>query len=237
MSFKYVFNPFTQRLDKILSGHSSLTELDLDSHPQYLNRSGVRPMTGNLDMDSNDIINAGFYNGVDIEAHAARHLPNSADPLGVGSAVTVSTNSVNSTGTSNGYALSDHTHKVELGYYQARANDDISTTAGSPVPMPGMVLSSMAAGTYLVFATLVMSCTSSLATTNFDIRVDGTAIPSTLQSTSVGGGGSFGAPARANYTAAVEVTISQGQDVQVYWWRSGGTLQGEFRAIAAVRLL
>lgn len=37
--------------------HRTLSHLDSDDHLQYLNRSGVRPMTGNLDMGTHDLIN------------------------------------------------------------------------------------------------------------------------------------------------------------------------------------
>lgn len=37
--------------------HSGLLGLEADDHPQYLIRTGIRPMTGSLNMDSHDILN------------------------------------------------------------------------------------------------------------------------------------------------------------------------------------
>ena len=53
--------------------HRTLSHLESDDHLQYLNRSGVRPMTGDLDMDGHSISNAVQYNGVKLpEANIAR---------------------------------------------------------------------------------------------------------------------------------------------------------------------
>lgn len=43
-------------VESLTNDHSLLTNLSSDDHLQYLNRSGIRPMTGDLDIDSNYII-------------------------------------------------------------------------------------------------------------------------------------------------------------------------------------
>lgn len=60
--------------------HSALSGLTDDTHPSYLPLTGVRPMTGDLDMDTHDITNAGAIDaasldvaGVDPTAHGLRH--------------------------------------------------------------------------------------------------------------------------------------------------------------------
>jgi len=45
--------------------HSTLLNLASDDHLQYLNRSGVRPMTGDLDMGENDLTDATRITGPD----------------------------------------------------------------------------------------------------------------------------------------------------------------------------
>lgn len=89
--------------------HNSLLNLTVgNAHPQYLRVDGTSPMLGDLDMNSNDIVNAGTINSVTIEAHASRHLPNGADPLTTATPVTIGTS--NSLGAANSFARSDHIH-------------------------------------------------------------------------------------------------------------------------------
>jgi len=95
------------------SNHSSLINLTADDHKQYLLCDGSRAMSGDLDMGTQNIFNAGTftgltYNGVTVEAHAARHNPGGVDALAVGPPVTIGT--ANSLGVAVSYALSDHVH-------------------------------------------------------------------------------------------------------------------------------
>lgn len=103
--------------------HSSLANLQVDSHTQYLNRSGIRPMTGNLDMGGNSVTNVNLIDGVDISAHASRHLPNGSDPLATGSAIGLNANSINSEGVANTMARSDHTHDLSTGAASTQTPD------------------------------------------------------------------------------------------------------------------
>lgn len=90
--------------------HNSLLNLPVgDVHTQYLPANGSRPMTGDLDMGTNDITNAGTYNGVTVQAHASRHQPGGADPIPTASAIEI-TDFTNSEGTSSFLTRSDHTH-------------------------------------------------------------------------------------------------------------------------------
>ena len=88
--------------------HSNLVGLSADDHTQYLLVSGTRAMQGNLIMASNSIVEVGQVNGVTIESHASRHLPNGADSLttGVPSPIGVT----NSAGILNAFARQDHIH-------------------------------------------------------------------------------------------------------------------------------
>lgn len=93
--------------------HGSLGGLADDDHPQYLLVSGTRAMSGNLDMGGNSITNVNLVDGVDVSAHASRHLPAGADPLTTAAAVTLNANSTNTIGTANSLARSDHTHDID----------------------------------------------------------------------------------------------------------------------------
>lgn len=89
--------------------HGNLLGLLADDHPQYLLTNGGRVMTGSLQMGTNNITNVGTVNGVIVQAHAPRHLPNSgADPLTVAAPVTIGT--VNADGAADSFARSDHVH-------------------------------------------------------------------------------------------------------------------------------
>jgi hypothetical protein len=92
--------------------HSGLLGLTNDDHPQYSLVDGTRAMSGNLDLGTNDIVNVGTVNGIQLNAHGAQHAPNSTDPLPTGAAVSISAASVNSEGISNLFARSDHTHAI-----------------------------------------------------------------------------------------------------------------------------
>lgn len=95
-----------------VSDHGSLTGLLDDDHPQYLLVSGTRAMTGNLDMGSQNITNVNLVDGVDVSAHASRHLPTGADPLTTGTPSSVST--ANSEGIANAFARQDHVHDIAV---------------------------------------------------------------------------------------------------------------------------
>lgn len=97
------------------SDHGNLSGLLDDDHPQYFRTDGTRVATGDFNMGTNDITNAGTYNSVDIENHKNRHLPNGLDPLDTGTAVTLGANSTNQEGIQNSLARSDHSHDINTG--------------------------------------------------------------------------------------------------------------------------
>ena len=93
--------------------HSDLSGLLVDDHPQYLLINGTRPMSGPLNMNTQDITNAGLINGVTIQTHASRHLPNGADPITTAApSAALSAVTANATGTANSLARSDHSHSI-----------------------------------------------------------------------------------------------------------------------------
>jgi hypothetical protein len=110
------------------STHGNLLGLSADDHTQYLLVDGGRAMSGNLDMDSNNIVNAGTINGVSAQTHSTRHLPNGADPLNTAAPISISDS--NSEGIANSFARSDHQHAhgVHSGGTTHSVAD--STTAG-----------------------------------------------------------------------------------------------------------
>ena len=105
---------FTASAASAVSDHGNLTGLLDDDHPQYLLVNGTRAMSGGLNMGSNNITSVGTVNGVTVETHASRHLPNGSDALTTAAGTTVSSSTSNGTGTANSLSRSDHTHALTL---------------------------------------------------------------------------------------------------------------------------
>jgi Collagen triple helix repeat (20 copies) len=99
------------------SVHGNLLGLSADDHLQYLRTDGGRVMTGNLQMGGNAVTGASTYNGVTVEAHAARHNPGGADALAQGPPVDIGATNV--TGAGTGYSNASHQHR---GIRSANAN-------------------------------------------------------------------------------------------------------------------
>ncbi len=92
----------------VVTDHGDLTGLLDDDHPQYLLTNGTRAVTGDFNMGANSIVNVNLVDGVDVSAHASRHVPNGLDPLPTGIPVALGLN--NSVGVQNLFARSDHIH-------------------------------------------------------------------------------------------------------------------------------
>jgi hypothetical protein len=82
-------------------------------HTNMFTVNGAKAMTGNMDMGTNNIFNAGTFNSVVVEAHASRHLPNGLDPLTTAAPTTnLSGVSTNAVGIQNSFSRSDHSHAI-----------------------------------------------------------------------------------------------------------------------------
>lgn len=91
--------------------HNSLLNLTVgNAHPQYFRVDGTSVMAGDINLDGQDIFGTGgnLLNGVDITAHAARHLPGGPDALTTGMPVNVG--SANAQGAAAAFSRSDHVH-------------------------------------------------------------------------------------------------------------------------------
>jgi len=89
--------------------HGDLSGLLADDHPQYLLVNGDRAMSGDLDMNGNDIItNGGLVDNVNVALHGSRHNPLDVDPISTLAPVTIGTS--NQIGLQNALARSDHVH-------------------------------------------------------------------------------------------------------------------------------
>ncbi len=106
----------------VSSVHSNLLGLSADDHTQYILTNGGRVMTGNLQLGSNNITGVNLINGVQVESHASRHLPNGSDPIATD--IPVSIGSANSAGIANSFSRSDHVHAFDI-------NNLITTTVAT----------------------------------------------------------------------------------------------------------
>lgn len=159
--------------------HTSLLNLNLGDagHHQFLMLDGSKPMTGNLDMGGNNVTNAGTFNGVTIEAHASRHLPNGADPLTTAApSVNLSGSSTNTVGVANSLSRSDHNHAI-TGAALTRVDDTNVTLVLGGSPSSALlnaasltlgwtgVLSGIRGGTGVNNGTFTITIAGNLATT------------------------------------------------------------------------
>jgi len=88
--------------------HSSLLNLNVDSHTQYLLTNGTRALTGNLLMGSYSITGVNLINSVNITSHSSRHLPGGSDALTTGTPSAIGV--TNQIGNINAFARQDHIH-------------------------------------------------------------------------------------------------------------------------------
>lgn len=95
-------------IDLLPTDHSELTGLGNDDHLQYIRVDGSRAFTNDQSLGNNALTNVSLVNGIVIQTHASRHLPNGADALATGTPSTISTS--NTTGTANAFARQDHIH-------------------------------------------------------------------------------------------------------------------------------
>ena len=112
--------------------HGSLSGLLDDDHTQYLLIAGTRAMTGDLNMGSQSITSVNLVDGVDVSAHASRHLPLGADALTtVAPLANLTASTSNATGTANSLARSDHSHALTTGAPSTQIPDQANATGSS----------------------------------------------------------------------------------------------------------
>lgn len=99
------------------SDHQALSNRDsLTAHSQYLLKANTDSMGIDLNMGGFSVVNVNLVDGVDVSAHAARHLPSGADPLTTAAPTTsLSATTANSTGSANSLSKSDHIHSILTG--------------------------------------------------------------------------------------------------------------------------
>jgi hypothetical protein len=110
------------------ASHGNLLGLESDDHPQYLLGDGSRNMGGALNMGGNSITNVNLVDGINISAHASRHLPNGADALTTGTATSLSLTSTNTEGIANAFSRADHTHAISIATASSTTTGLLSST-------------------------------------------------------------------------------------------------------------
>jgi len=213
------------------SDHSNLSGLSNDDHLQYLLVSGLRSMSGNLDMGGNSISNVLNVDGVDVSSHAARHLPNGADALTTGTPS--STGSANSAGVANAFARQDHVHNTVLVNQQATATANTTTTSTTDVLLNSMSITASESGTYLVQCSTSVTHGSNNAITTISIYANGVLVAGSQRAV-------IARVANNNYqhllgTFAI-VTVAAGQVIDARWRTTAGTATAQVRSINIIRL-
>jgi hypothetical protein len=99
------------------SDHLSLSNLTSGNagHTQFMMLNGTTAMTGDINMSTNNVTNAGTYNGIIVETHMSRHLPNGSDALTTAAPTTnLGGSSTNAIGIQNSFSRSDHSHAINI---------------------------------------------------------------------------------------------------------------------------
>ena len=105
---------FVASATSVVTVHDELTGRDTDGHSQYLLANGYRAMSGDLDMNTNDIVDVGTINSIDIASHGTRHDPNSGTDAVTTAApsTALSVSTTNTEGSAASLARSDHIHAI-----------------------------------------------------------------------------------------------------------------------------
>jgi hypothetical protein len=164
----------------ISADHGALTGLGDDDHTQYLLVDGTRAMTGNLDMGTNAITNVGTVDGVDVSAHAPRHIKGGGDEVD-GDRLDIDFTPVNYIPTTAPPEVSDVDH---LTAHLAGIDTALGTGSGFPLSVKsGVVVPGSFSGSPLqatvtfsaAFASTAYSITATAVTTNnksFAVRIE-----------------------------------------------------------------
>lgn len=209
--------------------HSSLLGLTSGDagHTQFLMLNGSTAMTADLAMGGNDVINAGSYNGVVIEAHAARHSFVGSDGFTKGTPAEL-TDSSNVQGTDNtAFAAGNHTHAhgnrgggtlhaaattSANGFMSAADKTKLDGIAGNRIIKSGTVVGAAFSGAP---RTATVTFGTAFPNTNYSILIMGANSRSwSFQSKAAG---SFVINSNANGALSGEVTwtcISYGESVE-----------------------
>lgn len=197
----------------------------VDPHTQYLLVNGTRAMSGNLNMGTNSITNIGLVNGVDVLAHASRHLPSGADPLATGTPSSVGT--VNATGIANALARQDHIHNhgsqvtpthhaivtaTDNGFMSAADKSKLDGISGTRIFKAGQI-----AGVTFLGAprTATVTFSTVMPNTNYSIHITGANSRSWSYQTKTINGFVINSNANAALTGEVSWTaISNGETVE-----------------------
>ena len=156
-----------------------------------------------------------------VDSHSERHEPDGDDPLSTAPAVTISTNGINSEGSANSFARSNHTHKSEVFFQSALFAGEIETTSTSDVLMTGLTLTPPA-GTYLVSFDTSADRRNNNGEAYFSIYVGGTKQDASERLIKV----SVDAAGR-NHIIPVSiseypVTVNGSQAIEIRWRRASG---------------
>ncbi len=161
--------------------HGNLLGLASDDHLQYLRTDGTRALTGNLSLGTNNLTSVGTVNGITVETHASRHLPNGADSLTTAAPTTnLSLTSTNTIGIANSFARSDHSHAITgVPIIQVLSGNIPAATGVTVIPFTNAV-PLVAAGTQIWTQAITLRSTASKVSLQFGITVDGSGNNNTI---------------------------------------------------------
>jgi hypothetical protein len=153
--------------------HGNLFGLSADDHLQYLRVDGTRALSGNLSFGTHNLTSVGTVNGVSIESHASRHLPNGIDSLTTAAPTNnLSLISTNSTGIANSLARSDHSHAITgIPIIQIVSGSIPGSNGVTGIPFTNAI-PLITDGTQIWSQAIILRSTASKVSLQFGITVD-----------------------------------------------------------------
>lgn len=198
-----------------ITDHGNLSGLSDDDHSQYLLVNGTRAMTGDLNMGSHNLTAAGTYNGVNVASHAARHAVGGADALSVG--IPVSTGTANATGSATSFAASDHVHNTVISTYENRTVTGTTTTSATDTAI--LTITTPAAGSYVLDATIIASHSANGGTLVGSIYLGGSLVTNTKVTLT-----RPNASVPMTYNIRFVITPNGSQNIDLRWATGSATL-------------
>lgn len=196
--------------------HGALAGLFHDDHPQYLLADGTRAMAGDFDVGTNNIVNVGTVDGVDVSMHAPRHENGGADEISIA-------------------GLSGLTADPQLpnAPTEASAPGTITTTSAADVLMTSMSLTP-GAGNYMVWFSTSVDHDSSNESIFASLYVNGVQVADTEREFKRGGAAADnkGSLAFNKYITGVLA----GQVVEVRWRTPAATASAYQRTLTLLKV-
>lgn len=148
--------------------------------------------------------------------------------------VTSLTSSTNTQGNASTFAKSDHVHKIEIPVLISRTNNEVIANNGTDLLLDSMTLTPPA-GTYLVFASVILSNNNRNADIIPSIYVGGVQVANTEEAMENNGQNNQ-TDSFMTYMTELEVTVNGSQAIEIRTRTTAGNTTFRLRTLRAMRI-